>query len=107
MNNEPSPMEAKVIESASLLEAFGNARTVRNKNSSRFGRYIKVLFSNTFKIAGAQIENYLLEKSRVTQQSEGERNYHIFYQMCNGANEEEKSINFHFFKVFSFFNFYF
>eukprot|EP01091_Cochliopodium_minus_P007110 TRINITY_DN1703_c0_g3_i1.p1 TRINITY_DN1703_c0_g3~~TRINITY_DN1703_c0_g3_i1.p1 ORF type:complete len:1270 (-),score=368.60 TRINITY_DN1703_c0_g3_i1:54-3827(-) len=90
VSNEPSPMEAKLIESAALLEAFGNARTVRNKNSSRFGKYIKVLFTNDFKIAGAQVESYLLEKSRVTLQSEGERNYHIFYQMCGGAGMEEK-----------------
>lgn len=74
-----------------ILEAFGNAKTKRNNNSSRFGKYIEIFFDSRFKIAGAMNTNYLLEKIRVTQQSQGERNYHILYQLCLGLDAESRA----------------
>lgn len=72
-----------------ILEAFGNAKTVRNDNSSRFGKYVKIIVHKTTKkILGASIEKYLLEKSRVTQLALEERNYHIFYHLIFGAQDE-------------------
>ena len=80
----------QVLASNPLLEAFGNARTLRNNNSSRFGKFIEIQFSaRVYKMAGARIHIYLLEKSRVTQQSEGERSYHIFYQLLAGLARGE------------------
>lgn len=67
-----------------MLEAFGNAKTVRNNNSSRFGKFIRTHFSGSGKLAGGDIEHYLLEKSRVVRQAPGERCYHIFYQIMSG-----------------------
>jgi len=72
-----------------ILESFGNARTVRNDNSSRFGKYIELQFESSGKLIGASIETYLLEKVRLITQGHMERNYHIFYEVLTGAEEEE------------------
>ena len=81
-------LEERVLSSNPLLESFGNARTLKNDNSSRFGKFIKIEFSTeSGSIVGASIANYLLEKTRITTQVEGERNYHVFYQLFSGADE--------------------
>lgn len=83
-----SSLEDRVLSSNPLLESFGNARTLRNDNSSRFGKFIEISFDTTTgHIIGASISNYLLEKTRITTQIEGERNYHIFYQLLTGADD--------------------
>jgi len=74
-------IEQQVLQSNPILESFGNARTIRNDNSSRFGKFIEIKFSKEGALVGAQIETYLLEKVRLISQSEGERNYHIFYEV--------------------------
>ncbi|XP_059687630.1 unconventional myosin-Vb-like [Gavia stellata] len=83
-----SSMEEKVLASNPVMEAFGNAKTTRNDNSSRFGKYIEIGFSQAH-VTGATIKTYLLEKSRVTFQAKAERNYHIFYQLCASATLPE------------------
>ncbi|CAB4295995.1 unnamed protein product [Prunus armeniaca] len=80
-----SGIEHEILKTNPILEAFGNAKTLRNDNSSRFGKLIEIHFSETGKISGANIQTFLLEKSRVVQCTEGERSYHIFYQLCAGA----------------------
>lgn len=72
------------------MENFGNAKTIRNDNSSRFGKYIDIYFNDSGAIEGAKIEHYLLEKSRIVACSKNERNYHIFYAMLAGLNQQEK-----------------
>ncbi|EUB55541.1 Myosin ID heavy chain [Echinococcus granulosus] len=89
-----------VLESTPLLESFGNATTLRNDNSSRFGKFVEVFFTGP-SIIGARVTNYLLEKSRVVQQSTGERNYHIFYQFLSGLDKETKNAH-HFTSVSDF-----
>ncbi|XP_075962677.1 myosin heavy chain, fast skeletal muscle-like [Anarhichas minor] len=81
-------LEDQIIAANPLLEAYGNAKTVRNDNSSRFGKFIRIHFGATGKLASADIETYLLEKSRVTFQLPAERGYHIFYQMMTGHKPE-------------------
>lgn len=75
-------LEKLILDANPLLEAFGNAKTIRNNNSSRFGKFIEIHYSSKFTVTGGLFFHYLLEKSRICTQSAGERNYHIFYQLC-------------------------
>ncbi|RCI05232.1 Myosin type-2 heavy chain 1 [Rhizopus stolonifer] len=83
-------VEEQIMATNPIMEAFGNAKTTRNNNSSRFGKYIEIQFDNRNNIVGAKIRTYLLERSRLVFQPESERNYHIFYQLCLGAPSNEK-----------------
>merc|ERR1712072_1309184 len=74
-------LEDQVVQTNPVLETWGNAKTTRNDNSSRFGKFIRIHFTTAGKLCGCDIESYLLEKSRITQQQEVERSYHIFYQL--------------------------
>ncbi|KAH9729017.1 Myosin-6 [Citrus sinensis] len=85
---EGRSVEKKVLESNPVLEAFGNAKTVRNNNSSRFGKFVEIQFDRSGRISGAAIRTYLLERSRVCQVSDPERNYHCFYMLCAAPPED-------------------
>ncbi|XP_068105861.1 myosin-4-like [Hyperolius riggenbachi] len=87
-SNLQGTLEDQIIQANPLLEAFGNAKTLRNDNSSRFGKFIRIHFGTTGKLSSADIETYLLEKSRVTFQLSAERSYHIFYQILTNKKPE-------------------
>ncbi|XP_058854705.1 unconventional myosin-Va-like isoform X5 [Acipenser ruthenus] len=98
-------VEEKVLASNPIMESIGNAKTTRNDNSSRFGKYIEIGFDKKYQIIGANMRTYLLEKSRVVFQADDERNYHIFYQLCASAQLPELKVlklgqatNFHYTK---------
>jgi myosin-5 len=88
---EDVSIEAQVLQSNPILESFGNARTIRNDNSSRFGKFIDIRFTRSGKLSGASIETYLLEKVRLIHLGLGERNYHVFYQFLASATPKERN----------------
>jgi myosin heavy subunit len=96
-DGKTSSIEEQFLQANPVLESFGNAQTVMNNNSSRFGKFTKVLFEtkensrSAGRIVGSTVETYLLEKSRVVHQGRGERNYHVFYQIFNGLSAETKT----------------
>ncbi|XP_015825442.3 myosin VIb isoform X1 [Nothobranchius furzeri] len=83
-------IDERIVEANPLLEAFGNAKTVRNNNSSRFGKFVEIHFNDKNAVVGGFVSHYLLEKSRICMQSNEERNYHIFYRLCAGASKDLK-----------------
>ena len=90
LTNSSSDININIKISNFILESFGNAKTARNNNSSRFGKFIEIYFSDKGEILYSHIVGYLLEKSRITKMPKTDRNYHIFYQFVLGSNEEEK-----------------
>ncbi|XP_037098390.1 unconventional myosin-X [Syngnathus acus] len=94
LSEKSTHVEQAIVQSSPIMEAFGNAKTVYNNNSSRFGKFIQLHFSECGNIQGGCVIDYLLEKNRVVRQNPGERNYHIFYALLAGANKEHKSLYF-------------
>ncbi|OWB56616.1 hypothetical protein B5S28_g2523 [[Candida] boidinii] len=89
-NHDMSDTEKQILATNPIMESFGNAKTTRNDNSSRFGKYLEILFDKNIIIIGARIRTYLLERSRLVFQPKTERNYHIFYQMISGLSDDLK-----------------
>ncbi|XP_052416150.1 unconventional myosin-IXAa isoform X9 [Carassius gibelio] len=87
-----SGVEQIILGAGPVLEAFGNAKTAHNNNSSRFGKFIQVNYQESGTVRGAYVEKYLLEKSRLVYQEHNERNYHVFYYLLAGASEEERTL---------------
>uniref|UniRef100_A0A7N0RFE5 Myosin motor domain-containing protein n=1 Tax=Kalanchoe fedtschenkoi TaxID=63787 RepID=A0A7N0RFE5_KALFE len=101
---EGRTVEQQVLESNPVLEAFGNAKTVRNNNSSRFGKFVEIQFDKHGRISGAAIRTYLLERSRVCQVNDPERNYHCFYLLCSAPQEEVEKYKLEHPKTFHYLN---
>ncbi|KAL2478562.1 Myosin-12 [Forsythia ovata] len=101
---EGRTVEQQVLESNPVLEAFGNAKTVKNNNSSRFGKFVEIQFDKHGKISGAAVRTYLLERSRVCQVSDPERNYHCFYMLCAAPPEDAKKFKLGHPKTFHYLN---
>lgn len=91
-NSHTEGVESQILQSNPILESFGNARTIRNDNSSRFGKYMELLFTPSGTLLSASVQTYLLEKVRLITQAPGERNYHVFYEVLAGVSQKERQL---------------